>query len=75
MVVALTEMASNICPAAGRVESRSIASKLAEICARACNLGYFNFDVSHRDSLLRQSDARLLRVASFYRADQDAGVG
>ena len=48
---------------------------LAEICSRASKWVYFNFEVSPRDSLLRQSDARLLRVASFYRADQDAGVG
>ena len=47
---------------------------LAEICSRATKWVYFNFEVSPRDSLLRQSDARLLRVASFYRADQDAGV-
>ena len=48
---------------------------LAEICSRASKWVYFNFEVSPRDSLLRQSDARLMRVASFYRADQDAGVG
>ena len=47
---------------------------LAEICSRASKWVYFNFEVSPRDSLLRQSDARLLRVASLYRADQDAGV-
>ena len=48
---------------------------LAEICSRASKWVYFNFEVSPRDSLLDQTEARLLRVASFYRADQDAGVG
>ena len=47
---------------------------LAEICSRASKWVYFNFEVSPRDSLLRQTDARLMRVASLYRADQDAGV-
>ena len=47
---------------------------LAEICSRASKWVYFNFEVLPRDSLLDQTDARLLRVASFYRADQDAGV-
>ena len=47
---------------------------LAEICSRASKWVYFNFEVSPRDSLLRQSDARLLRVASFYRAELDAGI-
>jgi hypothetical protein len=47
---------------------------LAEICSRASKWVYFNFAVSPRDSLLRQSDARLLRVASFYRAELDAGI-
>ena len=46
---------------------------LAEICSRASKWVYFNFEVSPRDSLLRQTDARLMRVASLYRADQDAG--
>lgn len=47
---------------------------LAEICSRASKWVYFNFAVSPRDSLLRQSDARLLRVASFYRAELDADI-
>lgn len=47
---------------------------LAEICSRASKWIYFNFAVSPRDSLLRQSDARLMRVASLYRAELDAGI-
>ena len=75
------EAAYRLCSAdAGRVCDVLLSAEvahirlLAEICSRASKWVYFNFAVSPRDSLLRQSDARLLRVASLYRADQDAGV-
>lgn len=48
---------------------------LAEICSRASKWIYFTFEVSARDTLLRESNARLMRVAELYAADRDAGIG
>lgn len=45
---------------------------LAEICSRAAKWVYFHFGESCRDSLLNQSDARLIRVAGLYLCDRDA---
>ena len=45
---------------------------LAEICSRASKWICFRFEVSARDTLLRESNVRLMRVAALYAADRDA---
>lgn len=48
---------------------------LNEICSRAAKWVYFRLGISPRDSLLGQSDARLMRVAELYVADREAKSG